>query len=258
MIVSPNIYLIAASTLRNGINSFLQDSDRDWIQTHTARDAEQVIEFAGRICYMAFGEGNQSSRSNAEYILNLIASGHESVLEHVSWTLLFTGVSRALSHQLTRHRTGIAFSQLSQQYHDESNAEFVEPVGLSADPHALEAWHQAMKRAVASYRLLLRSNIDLPEASRKEQRRALRSAARSVLPNATATAIVVTANAREWRHILRVRGATPGDLEMRQVFSLVHAILADDAPAVFADFVSGVADDGWPAVRWVGGSNVTP
>src|SRR5262245_657374 len=70
------------------------DEAAKWERSEGATHAERIIEFAGRICYMSFGD-HQSPKSNREYIRNLIAQQHDSVLEHASWTFLLTGVSRA-------------------------------------------------------------------------------------------------------------------------------------------------------------------
>ena len=86
------------------------------------------------------------------------------------------------------------------------------------------------------------------EVGGKELRRAIRSAARSVLPNATETKIVVTANARAWRHFLDVRGSIAGDEEMRRVAAAVLAIVAREAPGLFADFEVRTMPDGSPLV----------
>src|SRR5207302_70772 len=117
---------------------------------------------------------------------------------------LLTGVSRAFTHQLVRHRAGFSFSQLSQQYHDESDAKFVVPFGLAENPQALEVWERVTKGTMDAYRNILKCISDLPSLDRKEALRAIRSAARSILPNATETSIVVTANARSLRHFLAV------------------------------------------------------
>lgn len=232
--------------------SFLQDVETSWQATSEANEAENIVEVAGRVCYMSFGE-QQSPRTNSEYIRNLIAMGHESVLEHVNWTFLITGVSRAFTHQLVRHRTGFAFSQLSQQYHDEVDATFVEPGQLHRFPQALKAWQEAMKVARNSYREIL-DTLEKDEAtllgglSQKEARRAIRSAARSVLPNATETKIIVTANARALRHFLDVRGSIPGDEEMRCLSYKLLQALKNDAPAIFCDFRIETLSDGSPIV----------
>ena len=216
------------------------------------RRAPGVPEVSGRVCYMSFGE-KQSPRSNGDYIRNLINQGHESVLEHVTWTFLLTGVSRAFTHQLVRHRVGFAFSQLSQQYHEETAATFVEPAHLQRSPQALKAWRSAVALSQESYRTILDSLKELNgtpglDLQQKEFKRAIRSAARSVLPNATETKIVMTANARALRYFFKVRGSIPGDVEMRQVAAALFNAVEAEAPALFADFRLDTLSDGSPVL----------
>jgi thymidylate synthase (FAD) len=199
---------------------------------------------------MSFGSGKQSPRSNAEYIQNLVEQGHESVLEHASWTFLLTGVSRSFSHQFVRHRVGFSFSQLSQQYLDQSDADFVVPFGLDRFPEALAAWERAVELSRKAYNEILKTDSEI--SGSKERLRAIRSAARSILPNATATSIAFTANARALRHFLNVRGATLGDLEMRVVAGLILEVLRQEAPAVVADFDVDLLNDGLPLVSQKG------
>jgi thymidylate synthase (FAD) len=236
--------------------TFLRNEEQHWKRTPGATEAEELVEAAGRICYMSFGD-KQSPRSNEEYIANLIRQGHDSVLEHVSWTFLIVGITRAFTHQLVRHRIGFSFSQLSQQYHEETNAPFVEPPHLRHSPRALEAWQKAMSASRESYKTILDSLSDLQNGAglgfeKKELRRAIHSAARSVLPNATETKIIVTANARALRHFFKVRGSIPGDMEMREVagslFNLVHA----DAPSLFSDFTLAMLSDETPMLTQQG------
>jgi site-specific recombinase XerD len=103
---------------------------------------------------MSFGAA-QSPQNNTDYIHNLIQMGHESVLEHATWTFFITGVSRAFSHQLVRHRAGFSFSQLSQQYHDESEARFVIPESLRLSPRAAEIWSDTVEQAKSAYKAIL-------------------------------------------------------------------------------------------------------
>jgi thymidylate synthase (FAD) len=212
------------------------------------------VEIAGRICYMSFGD-KQSPRRNGAYIHNLIKQGHESVLEHVSWTFLLARISRAFTHQLVRHRVGFAFSQLSQQYHEETSATFVEPAHLQQSPRALEAWRKAIAISQESYNVILDSLAEHegkqgPELSKKEFKRAIRSAARSVLPNATETKIVVTANARALRHFFKIRGSIPGDIEMREVAAELFKLVQNDGPSLFADFSLQQLADGTPVLNY--------
>jgi len=242
---NPSLYVLAHPSFTNEYDRFLASEELAWSNSK-GTDAERIIEFAGRICYMSFGP-RQSDRNTREYIDNLIAQGHESVLEHASWTFLLTGVSRAFTHQLVRHRIGFSFSQLSQQYHDESDAAFVAPDGLDNHPEALKAWSEAVRQSRDAYRKIL-SKL-LPKDSSKETTRAIRSAARSVLPNATETKIVVTANARAIRHFLLLRGDIEGDVEMRRVSALIYEMVKKDGPSLVADFHLTHQPDGTPAVR---------
>src|SRR5271155_2346704 len=132
---------------------FLQHEEQVWNRTTRASEPEELVEAAGRICYMSFGE-KQSPSSNEEYVRNLIGQGHESVLEHVAWTFLLVGVSRSFTHQLVRHRAGFSFSQLSQQYYDQSEAEFLAPTGLEEDPIAYAAWRSAVEASRDAYRTI--------------------------------------------------------------------------------------------------------
>jgi thymidylate synthase (FAD) len=230
---------------------FLKDEGLSWQRSPGAREPEEIVETAGRVCYLSFGE-HQSPKTNAQYIANLVGMGHESVLEHVNWGFVLAGVSRAFTHQLVRHRVGFAFSQLSQQYHDERDASFVEPTDLTAFPTARAAWQRAVAAARDAYRQILDSLESLearsPPERRKEVRRAIYSAARSVLPNATETKVFVTANARALRHFLLVRGAIAGDEEMRQVSASLLRLLKVEAPTLFADYEIETLADGSPVV----------
>ena len=240
------IYVLSRPHVRlEEISKFLDEEPSSWIESQNATDAENLVEFAGRICYMSFG-AHQSPKTNAEYVQNLIEMGHESVLEHVNWTFLVTGVSRAFTHQLVRHRAGFAFSQLSQQYHDETEASFVLPPHLSKFPELLQEWRDTMTAAKRSYRRIL-GMLEDQEGSSGEQL-SKKEARRSVLPNATETKIVMTANARALRHLLKVRGAIPGDEEMRQFSATLLALLKNDASALFYDFHTKTLPDGSPIV----------
>lgn len=242
----PRIYLIARPSIDyEAIQKFLSDRKVSWLPTDEASDSEHLVEVSGRICYMSFSRETDKIRyPNMEYVRNLIRKGHESVLEHATWSFIIDGVSRGFTHQLVRHRVGFSYSQLSQQYHDESDANFVSPQGLSPNERAI--WQDAMEKALETYHALLRS-CDIADMS-FEARRRLRTAARSVLPNATETTIAVTANARAIRHFLKIRGSIVGDIEMRLVSAEILRLVASDAPSLFSDFESEILEDGWPIV----------
>ena len=150
------------------------------------------------------------------------------MLEHAVFNLLITGVSRSLTHELVRHRAGFGFSQLSQRFVDESEAEFVEPEAIAEDPELHRIWLEAVRASQAAYReladRLAEKYKDL--ADRTLRRKKAREAARSVLPNATETKIFVTANARALRHFIEMRGDAAADVEIRRLAIAVLDALA--------------------------------
>jgi thymidylate synthase (FAD) len=247
----PRLYVLSRPSLNSeDLASFLSEEAAEWKRSSSATMAEEIIELAGRICYMSFGR-RQSPKSNAAYIRRLIEQQHESVLEHASWTLLLTGISRAFTHQIVRHRIGFSFSQLSQQYHDEGNTKFILPEEIRHSPAALLLWLQLLKQLRQGYNSIVHNLGGVESTEPKERLRAIRSAARSVLPNATETKIVFSANGRSLRHFLSTRGAVEGDMEMRKVAALIFSRLTSEAPTLTSDFELQVHNDGYPIVRHV-------
>ena len=218
-----------------------------WLGDST--DGERLAEFAGRLCYMS--QSNPAERNTRDYLENIKRQGHGSVLEHASYSVLLEGVSRALTHELVRHRAGVAYSQLSQRYVDESDANFVVPPAILGD-EALEAeWRAQVEAAQAAYVRLVGELMErytwVPD--RVHRRKMAREAARGVLPNSTETKIVVTANARAWRTMLELRAGEGADLEIRRLAVAVIRALQAEAPAFFSDFTIYTADDRRDAAR---------
>lgn len=201
-----------------------------------ASDAEQLIEYAGRICYMS--QKNPAKRTTAEYIENIKKQGHGSVLEHSNFSLLLEGISRSCSHEFVRHRAGFAYSQLSQRYVDESDTAFVLPPAMIGDTFAQTVWEESMDADLHRYIEL--SNYLFEKSSAIEnkvhRRKAAREAARSVLPNATETKIIATANARAWRTMLELRCGAGADAEIRRLALEILKTLHNEAPSLFSDF----------------------
>ncbi|EOE5676056.1 MULTISPECIES: FAD-dependent thymidylate synthase [Pseudomonas] len=248
---SPYVRCIAKTIIDlEEIQGFLDSEGEVWKKTSGSSGHDDLIEFSGRICYMSFGK-RQSPRSNKEYLRNLIDSGHGSVLEHVCWTFVAVGVSRGFTHQLVRHRAGFSYSQLSQQYYDESDANFVAPPSLKIGTSLYKKWMDAMHSSLKLYRELIASAKELSisdSLSNKERMRELRTTARSILPNAIETKIVFTANARAIRNFLIARGAIEGDWEMRDVSCQILNLVKADAPSLFQDFEIGFLEDGSKSV----------
>jgi thymidylate synthase (FAD) len=218
-----------------------------WLGEST--DGERLAEFAGRLCYMS--QANPAGRATRDYIENIKKQRHGSVLEHASYSLLLEGVSRALTHELVRHRAGVAFSQLSQRYVDESEANFVVPPAILGDVALEGQWRAEMERAQASYVALVRQLMEQYSwvTDRVHRRKMAREAARGVLPNSTETKIVVTANARAWRTILELRSGEGADLEIRRLAVAIIRLFHREAPSFFSDFEIYAAEDQREAAR---------
>ncbi|MGI8509712.1 MAG: FAD-dependent thymidylate synthase [Gemmatimonadaceae bacterium] len=223
------------------------DLQVNWLGDST--DGERLAEFAGRLCYMS--QRNPASRTTRDYLENIKKQGHGSVLEHANYSLLLEGVSRSLTHELVRHRAGFAFSQLSQRYVDESDANFVVPPAIVGDDSLYTAWKSQIESAQASYVALVDQLMQRYAwvADKVHRRKMAREAARGVLPNSTETKIVVTANARAWRTMLELRAGEGAELEIRRCAVAILRVLAGEAPAFFDDFEIYVGDDRREAAR---------
>jgi thymidylate synthase (FAD) len=186
---------------------------------HGGGTPEELIEHAGRVCYRSGSRGDAGA-----FVQRRIREGHESIIEHASATFEISGISRACSHQLVRHRLA-SYSQESQRYVDASNAEFVVPESISADPEVKALWDDSMTQAREAYRTLRQRGV------RKED-------CRFLLPNATATRIVMTMNFRELRHFINLRGLNPAtQWEIQELANRILDLVYEQAPSVFQDLV---------------------
>lgn len=204
-------------------------------------DAQAQAEFAGRACYQSWQRPNPKTATNEGYLKNIISVGHFSVLEHSAVTFYITGVSRSFTHELIRHRH-LSYSQLSQRYVDESDAEFVTPPLIQGEPGPHQIMFDVARvNALNSYTELVAAlTAQFPDKPRKE----IRQAARAVLPNATETKIVVTGNYRAWWEAICLRATIHADVEIRAVFVEILRQLQAEAPHIFNHFVIRQLKDG--------------
>jgi thymidylate synthase (FAD) len=250
-ITKPKVYLVGRQTVVDGeLARFLQDEGLAFT-TDAQAAAEMLTEIAGRTCYMSFGKGR---KSNQEYVENILSSKHGSVLEHAVWCLLITGVSRALTHELVRHRAGFGYSQLSQRYVDESDASYVVPPLYQENEELRRKWQDSIEAIRKAYLELADSTAQYvrekhPTMAPRDRRKWARQAARSILPNACETKIFVTGNSRAWRHFLELRGSPHADTEIRLLAVEVCRVLKQESPNIFRDVEVVSESDGMPAVR---------
>jgi thymidylate synthase (FAD) len=206
----------------------------NWLGDST--DGEKLVEFAGRLCYMS--QNNPANRTTENYLAHIQDSGHGSVMEHANYSCLVEGVSRSLTHEWVRHRAGWAYSQLSQRFVDESDCAFVVPPALITGTHEMRAtFHDACLEALKRYsglsEQLYEEYKDFPDKTMRRKR--AREAARSVLPNATETKIILTGNVRAWRTVLGLRGDPIADAEINRLARKIATQLKAEAPNFFSD-----------------------
>lgn len=226
-------------------------------QSDAPSAGESLAEFSGRLCYLSFGEdagieGHKTIRgrtTNKEYLDNIRRVGHGSVIEHAVWSYLFEGISRSLTHELVRHRH-FSYSQLSQRYVDESEVGFVLPPEIKVGTPAYHVWKRSCELDLAEYRhlLALMENGLQDEESLTMRRKRARQTARSVLPNCTETKIVVTGNARAWRHFIEMRASKGAEVEIRRLAVAVLRDLQQRAPNLFDDYTIVNISDGTEVV----------
>jgi thymidylate synthase (FAD) len=160
------------------------------------------------------------SREEITKLINkLISMGHLSPMEHVSFTFAIEGVSRALSHQLVRHRIA-SYSQKSQRYVDENNFAYIMPPSIAAEPEAAKIFKQMM--------------ADLQEAYRRLSQMVPREDARYILPNAAETKLVCTMNVRSLYNFFRMRCCRRAQWEIRELAQRMREEVRAVAPALFA------------------------
>jgi thymidylate synthase (FAD) len=188
-------------------------------------DVLKIIEKAARTCYKS--EDKIADGSAEKLISALIKNGHHSVLEHVSISVRIV-TDRAVTHELVRHRIGVAYSQESQRYLAyRDDVEFILPVVFYATQpkEAFDPWCSACESAELYYKELLEKGV-APQI------------ARSVLPNSTKTEIFVTANLREWRHIFNLRCSKKAHPQIRALMTDIRNTFAQEYPIFFKDLLT--------------------
>ncbi len=261
---SPGVVLLARPQIHmEGLNGFLDGFDpalrfSEYLDDPTQLpEGAQLCKVAGQVCYMSFGPKRTKNEQARRYFDNLKSSGHGSVFEHATYSLLLYGISRSVTHELIRHRAGFGFSQLSQRYVSGRMLRFVERPEYQTD----EALHaQFLKRidgvtseyAGLTERLLAMQQEGagiLSAEARTDLRKKVQQSARSVLPNETEAPIVTTANARAWRHFIEMRASAHAEIEIRELALRVFLCLRQADPILFDDYTPVELPDGTYAVK---------
>ncbi|WP_433236385.1 FAD-dependent thymidylate synthase [Streptosporangium sp. CA-135522] len=251
--VEPEIRLIARPQLdydevagylaEVGGESWLERVDRGELD-----DAQNLAEFAGRICYRSWEPGlnpnvTRIRTDQEEYLRNILASAHGSVLEHLNFSFALHNVSRVATHELVRHRAGAAVSQESLRFVRLDDLPFWFPRWAEGDAElmgratALLEQMEAFQRWMAEHFDLDREGVPFAEKKAKT------SFMRRFAPEGLGTGLVWTANVRTLRHVIENRTAPGAEEEIRLIFGRVGELMVKEAPALFGDYT--VQDGAW-------------
>lgn len=212
-------------------NGILAMEDAGYVFHDHENDADELAEFAGRLCYLSWRRPNPKTATNKGYISNILEHVHFSTIEHVSMTFLFSGVSRSLTHELVRHRH-FSYSQLSQRYCDQSEAKMANhPLFATLD---MQTQYMIKDHESASQQLYVQMRDEL--VAKGKTKKEANGVARQVLPEGTETAILVSGNLRSWMEFIDKRYSVYADEEIRLLAELVLKIAKDVAPNVFQNF----------------------
>jgi thymidylate synthase (FAD) len=215
--------------------------------SHTP-DAEKLIATAAKLCYSSSDieslRDGLTDEKVESFIDMIVSIGHESVVEHVSFTFGIEGISRACSHQLVRHRIA-SYSQKSQRYVNENGFEFITPPAIAELPEARTEYDRIIDAITGSYEKLaalltekhtvqfISQGMDEKTARSKASKLANEDA-RFVLPNACETKIVVTMNVRSLFNFFRHRCCNRAQWEIRAVANEMLRQCIEVAPHIFA------------------------
>lgn len=187
-------------------------------------EPERAVATAARLCYAPVG-GRELMESLTDekirkVLTTIMGSGHFSTLEHASYTFAVEGVSRALTHQLVRHRLA-SYNQQSQRYVKfKEEPPIVRPASVDTNPEAAQAFDEAIDACWQAYDKLVQAGVPAEDA-------------RYILPNACETKIVVTMNIRELMHFFSNRCCNRAQWEIRELAWKMLELVRPTAPFIF-------------------------
>ena len=185
-------------------------------------DADRICAAAAHSCYSEDSAADLLETVDpAKMLRHVIGMGHHSVIEHAVFTFSVEGVSRALTHQLVRHRIA-SFSQQSQRYVRLSEPTYVVPETVKRDPEAMKVYEETMDGIWDSYSKLIGMGIPAEDA-------------RYVLPNGCTTNITITMNARELLHFFSLRCCNRAQWEIREMADEMLRLCKEVSPVIFSD-----------------------
>ena len=250
---TPKIFHLAGTKVDQvGLQGYLEHIGAPYWTTDSINDGEVLIEVAGKVCYRSFSEELNANlrkvrrNANKGYLKNILNSKHGSVLEHVYDTYVFVGVSRVFTHEMVRHRISdfsqeslrfVRLTDLEGYFPSAFQADFLNKLGLEGE--GLEEYLRDKMMSVFEYleevQLDLANKLELDDMKNFDAKKKITSSMRRLAPIGLATAIIVTSNARNWRHVISQRTSRHAEEEIRLGIGKVFNDLMQRNPNVYQD-----------------------
>lgn len=254
-LVTPYVIVIAETVPDDdAIREYLESVGADEFARDRRFDTpEDLVEIMGRICYRSWQPGlnpnvTRVRSDQAGYIRNILSSMHGSVLEHVTWSFVFSNVSRVLTHELARHRAGVAISQESMRFVRLTDIPMWLPGWALDDPDLMDMATDLLSQMEQFQEMMTEHfGLDKPGVPFAEKK-AKTSFMRRFAPEGVATTMGWTANIRTLRHVIETRTAPGAEEEIRLGFGMVAELMTHRHPKLFGDFQR--QDDGSWVPEW--------
>ncbi len=252
--VEPKVFLIGETRIvEDGLRGFLNHIGAPEWQSDAPTDVEKVAEFYSRLCYKSYKPGlnpnvKKIREHNAEHLGNILKVKHGSVLEHPVINFVFADVSRVFTHELVRHRVGVAISQESLRYVRLDDLGQWLPTVIREDEEAMTIFGRTFEELERLQKeLAVHFRLDDSQAN-FTRKKIVTSAMRRIAPIGLATNIGWSANPRTLRWVLEMRTAPEAEEEIRLVFGEVGKIVVNRYPNLFGDMVVEIID-GLPSYK---------
>ena len=245
--IEPEVFLIGESKINHeGLDSLLRHLGAPEWRSDATSDIEMLSEVFGRACYRSFGTElnpniSRVRKSNKTYLTNILEKGDGSILEHGVANFYFADVSRVFTHELVRHRVGVAISQESLRFVRLTDLNWYAPVCVQESPEAMTIFTKTMEQ-LSSLQRELSDLFGLDDERLFDEKKKITSAMRRVAPLGLATNIGWSCNMRTLRHVIEQRTAPWAEEEIRLVFGKVAKIAFEKWPNLFGDYAVEMID----------------
>jgi thymidylate synthase (FAD) len=249
-LVEPKVFFIGETRLiEDELHLYLNEIGvPDW-QSDAPTDIEKLIEVMGRLCYRSFKPGlnpnvTKIREHNDEYIQNILNVRHGSVIEHGFFNFILMDVSRVFTHELVRHRVGVAISQESLRFVRLNELRFWLPLSFQNHPKREELMRWAIDKieTMERWQLELAEILEIEKEKKFEVKKKLTSAMRRFAPDGLATTIGWSVNPRTLRNVIEMRTAPGAEEEIRFVFGKIAERVKERYPNLFGDYEVEIVD----------------